>query len=67
MERLRFVGARVPAEGLSCSEGRVVRPDFERAVAYGLYEQVHGVARPLGSKLTGARAQPEMVAMWNDC
>jgi ComF family protein len=67
MEGLRFVGAHIPAEGLLCSECRLVRPDFERAVAYGLYEdelremvhllkyeRMRAVARPLGSKLAAA-------------
>ncbi len=75
MEGLRFVGARVPAEGLLCAECRRVPPEFARAVAYGLYEdelremvhllkyeRVRGVARPLGSKLAAAMAMLHGVA-----
>jgi ComF family protein len=67
MEGLRFVGARVPAEGLLCAGCRMVSQDFVRAVAYGVYEdelrelvhllkyeRVRAVARPLGSKLAAA-------------
>jgi ComF family protein len=67
MEGVRFAGAHIPAEGLLCAECRMVRPDFERAVAYGLYEdelremvhllkyeRMRAVARPLGSKLAAA-------------
>ena len=75
MEGLRFAGARIPAEGLLCSECRLVRPDFERAVAYGLYEdelremvhllkyeRMRAVARPLGSKLAAAMLMLEGLA-----
>jgi ComF family protein len=66
MEGLRFVG-QFPVEGLLCSPCRMVPPEFERAVAYGVYENelrkmVHllkyegmrAVARPLGVKLAAA-------------
>jgi ComF family protein len=75
MEGLRFAGAHIPAEGLLCSECRLVRPDFERAVAYGLYEdelremvhllkyeRMQAVARPLGSKLAAAMRMLEGLA-----
>lgn len=77
MEGVRFVGqalfrtsnfhASRPAEGLLCAPCRMVPPEFERAVAYGVYqdelrEMVHllkyegmrAVARPLGLNLAGA-------------
>jgi ComF family protein len=67
MEGLRFVGSHVPAEGLLCAGCRMVRPDFVRAVAYGVYEdevrelvhllkyeRVRAVARPLGSMVAAA-------------
>ena len=67
MEGLRFVGAHVPAEGLMCTECRLVPPQFARAVAYGVfgdemremihllkYERVRSMARPVGSKLAAA-------------
>ena len=67
MEGLRFVGAHVPAEGLMCSECRLVPPQFTRAVAYGVfgdemremihllkYERVRSMARPVGSRLAAA-------------
>jgi len=63
MEGVRYAG-QFPAEGLVCSPCRMVEPDFERAVAYGVYEDelremVHllkyegmrGAARPLGKML----------------
>lgn len=75
MESVRFVGAHVPAEGLLCSECRLARPAFERAVAYGLYEdelremihllkyeRMRAVARPLGSKLAAAMRMLENAA-----
>jgi ComF family protein len=75
MEGLRFVGSHIPAEGLLCSECRLARPEFTRAVAYGLYEdelremvhllkyeRVRAVARPLGSKLAAAIAMLEGLA-----
>jgi len=75
MESVRFVGARVPAEGLLCNECRLVRPAFERAVAYGLYEdelremvhllkyeRMRVVARPLGGKLAAAMRMLESAA-----
>ena len=75
MESVRFVGAHIPAEGLLCNECRMVRPAFERAVAYGLYadelremihllkyERMSAVGRPLGSKLAAAMRMLEGVA-----
>jgi ComF family protein len=75
MESVRFAGARLPAEGLLCRECRLVRPAFERAVAYGLYEdelremihllkyeRMRSVARPLGGKLTAAMRMLEGAA-----
>ena len=66
MEGVRFAG-HFPIEGLLCSPCRMVPPEFERAVAYGVYEgemreMVHlvkyegmrAVARPLGVKLAAA-------------
>ncbi len=66
LEGVRFAG-QFPAEGLLCSECRMVPPEFERAVAYGIYqdglrEMVHllkyermsAVARPLGEMLAEA-------------
>jgi ComF family protein len=66
LEGVRFAG-QFPAEGLLCSPCRIVAPEFERAVAYGIYqdslrEMVHllkyermsAVARPLGGMLAGA-------------
>jgi ComF family protein len=66
MEGLRFVG-QFPVEGLLCAPCRRVPPEFERAVAYGVYENelremvhllkyegVRAVARPLGAKLAAA-------------
>ncbi len=66
MEGVRYAG-QFPAEGLLCSPCRMVEPDFEKAVAYGVYEDelremVHllkyegmrGVARPLGRMLARA-------------
>ncbi len=66
MEGLRYAG-QFPIEGLLCSPCRMVPPEFERAVAYGVYENelremVHllkyegmrAVARPLGLKLAAA-------------
>ncbi len=63
MEGARFAG-QFPAEGLLCAPCRMVRPEFERAVAYAAYEdelremvhllkyeRVRGVARPLGMML----------------
>ncbi|MDW5264853.1 MULTISPECIES: ComF family protein [Acidobacteriaceae] len=66
LEGVRFAG-QFPAEGLLCSPCRMVAPEFERAVAYGVYqdglrEMVHllkyermsAVARPLGGMLAQA-------------
>jgi len=63
MEGVRFAG-QFPVEGLICSPCRVAPPEFEQAVAYGVYEgelreMVHllkyegmrAVARPLGRML----------------
>ena len=63
MEGVRFAG-QFPAEGLLCAPCRMVAPEFERAVAYGVYqdglrEMVHllkyermsAIARPLGGML----------------
>jgi ComF family protein len=67
MEGLRFAGSHVPAEGLLCAGCRRARPEFARAVAYGVYEdelrelvhllkyeRVRAVARPLGRMLAAA-------------
>jgi ComF family protein len=64
-----------PADGLLCAPCRQKLPEFERAVAYGVYagelrEMVHllkfermaGIARPLGQRLAEAIAQIESVA-----
>ena len=66
MEGVRFAG-QFSAEGLLCSPCRMAPPEFERAVAYALYqdelrEMVHllkyermsAVARPLGRMLARA-------------
>jgi ComF family protein len=66
LEGVRFAG-QFPAEGLLCSPCRMVAPEFERAVAFGIYqdglrEMVHllkyermsAVARPLGEMLAEA-------------
>jgi ComF family protein len=63
MEGVRFAG-QFPVEGLLCSRCRMVPPEFERAVAYAVYENelremVHllkyegmaAVAKPLGRLL----------------
>lgn len=63
MEGVRFAG-QFPAEGLLCAPCRMAAPEFERAVAYGVYrdglrEMVHllkyermsALARPLGAML----------------
>jgi ComF family protein len=63
MEGVRFAG-QFPVEGLLCSSCRMAPPEFERAVAYAVYENelremVHllkyermpAVARPLGQLL----------------
>jgi ComF family protein len=63
MEGVRFAG-QFPAEGLLCSPCRMAPPEFERAVAYAVYqdelrEMVHllkyermsAVAKPLGKML----------------
>lgn len=74
MEGVRFAG-QFPADGLLCSPCRMVPPEFERAVAYGVYqdelrEMVHllkyegmrSVAQPLGVKLAVAIEMLEGVA-----
>jgi ComF family protein len=66
MEGVRFAG-QFPAEGLLCAPCRMAAPEFERAVAYGVYEDglremVHllkyermsALARPLGRMLAEA-------------
>jgi ComF family protein len=66
LEGVRFAG-QFPAEGLLCAPCRMAAPEFERAVAYGVYqdglrEMVHllkyermsAVARPLGRMLARA-------------
>jgi len=66
MEGVRFAG-QFPVEGLLCSPCRMAPPEFERAVAYAVYqdelrEMVHllkyermsAVARPLGRMLARA-------------
>ena len=66
MEGIRFAG-QFPVEGLLCSPCRMAPPEFERAVAYAVYEDelremVHllkyermsSVARPLGRMLARA-------------
>jgi len=63
MEGVRFAG-QFPAEGLLCSMCRMAPPEFERAVAYAVYEdalremvhllkyeRVRAVAKPLGRML----------------
>ena len=75
MEGLRFAGAHVPAEGLLCAGCRRARPEFARAVAYGVYEdelrelvhllkyeRVRAVARPLGSMVAAAMRMLESAA-----
>lgn len=66
MEGVRFAG-QFPAEGLLCAPCRMAAPEFERAVAYGIYqdelremvhllkyERVSALARPLGAMLARA-------------
>jgi ComF family protein len=66
MEGVRFAG-QFPVEGLVCSPCRMVPPEFERAVAYAVYqdelremvhllkyERMRTVARPLGKLLARA-------------
>jgi ComF family protein len=66
MEGVRFAG-QFPAEGLFCSPCRMVTPEFERAVAYAVYqdelremvhllkyERMRTVAKPLGRFLARA-------------
>jgi ComF family protein len=66
MEGVRFAG-QFPAEGLVCSPCRMAPPEFERAVAYAVYqdelremvhllkyERMRSVARPLGRFLARA-------------
>ena len=74
MEGLRYAG-QFPIEGLLCAPCRMVPPEFERAVAYGVYENelremvhllkyegVRAVAGPLGLKLADAIAMLEGAA-----
>jgi ComF family protein len=71
MEGVRYAG-QFPAEGLLCSRCRMAPPEFERAVAYAVYqdelrEMVHllkyegmaAVAKPLGRLLARAIATLE--------
>jgi ComF family protein len=66
MEGVRFAG-QFPVEGLLCAPCRMVPPEFERAVAYAVYqdelremvhllkyERVSAVAKPLGRLLARA-------------
>jgi ComF family protein len=66
MEGVRFAG-QFPVEGLLCSPCRMAPPEFERAVAYALYEdelremvhllkyeRMRTVAKPLGRTLAHA-------------
>jgi ComF family protein len=66
MEGVRFAG-QFPVEGLVCSPCRMVPPEFERAVAYAVYqdelremihllkyERMRSVAKPLGGFLARA-------------
>ncbi len=63
VDGVRFAG-QFPAEGLLCAPCRMAPPEFEKAVAYGVYEDglrqvihllkyegVRGVAKPLGRLL----------------
>ena len=74
MEGVRFAG-QFPVEGLLCSPCRMAPPEFERAVAYAVYqdelrEMVHllkyermsAVARPLGRMLARAIEMIEVEA-----
>ena len=73
MESDRFA----PNEGLLCTPCRMVRPAFERAVAYGMYENelremlhllkydgVRTLAGPLGAKLAEAVLMLEGAQQW---
>ena len=66
MESVRFAG-QFPAEGLLCAPCRMAPPEFERAVAYAVYEdelremvhllkyeRMRAMAKPLGSLLARA-------------
>jgi ComF family protein len=66
MEGVRYAG-QFPVEGLLCSPCRMVPPEFERAVAYAVYqdelremvhllkyERMRSVAKPLGGLLARA-------------
>ncbi len=77
MESVRFAG-QFPAEGLVCAPCRIAPPEFERAVAYAVYEDrmremVHllkyermpAVAKPLGKLLARAIERLEAEAGWN--
>lgn len=74
MESDRFA---TPKEGLLCTPCRVVPPLFQRAVAYGLYEDelremihllkyegVRSLAKPLGTRLAEAILMLEREALW---
>jgi ComF family protein len=74
MEGVRFAG-QFPVEGLLCSPCRMVPPEFERAVAYAVYEdevremvhllkyeRMRAVAKPLGKLLARAIETLEDVA-----
>ena len=74
MESDRFAS---PVEGLLCTPCRMVPPPFDRAVAYGVYENelremlhllkydgVRTLARPLGAKLAEAVTLLESAAQW---
>ena len=77
MEGVRFAG-QFPVEGLLCSPCRMAPPEFERAVAYAVYEDevremVHllkyermsAVSQPLGKMLARAIESLEAEA-WTD-
>lgn len=72
MESDRFAG-QFPAEGILCAVCRLVPPPFERAVAFGVYqdelremvhllkyERIRPVAKPLGAMLARAISALEL-------
>lgn len=72
MESDRFAG-QFPSEGVLCTPCRMVPPPFERAVAYGVYqdelramvhllkyERMRPVAKPLGAMLASVIEQLEV-------
>jgi len=74
MEGVRYAG-QFPMEGLVCSPCRMVPPEFERAVAYAVYqdelremvhllkyERMRSVAKPLGGLLARAIEMLEVEA-----